>query len=115
MACCSWNYKHNNRGYCTKYQKSIHKSLNPECFGLLLHPLQDLDIYYQTDKNLEDLIEIADKNLTSKKACGILEWYKTKGFLTEKQRKYLVYVLLNCCFERKPVVHEDHFFCQIED
>ena len=118
MVHCSLDCKHNYCGYfCTKYQERIHKSLNPACFGLLWHPLEYLDTYYQKEDGLEHLIEIADKSLKDNKSRNILEWYKTKGFLTEKQRKYLVYVLLNGCYESKPLPKYEEYglHCQIED
>lgn len=115
MVHCSSDCKHNYCDFfCTKYQERIHKSLNPACFGLLWHPLEYLETYYQEGDDLEHLIEIADKSLTDEKSRNILEWYKATGFLTEKQRKYLVYVLLNLCYEEKEaIIYTD--FCQIED
>jgi len=99
MARCYKNCKHNWCNlYCNKYNDRILTSRNPAHYGLLLHPLQDLSMYYYRYVNgtIDHLIEVAEKFLTDDTSKSIIEWYKKKGDISYKQRKYLVANLLNC-------------------
>ena len=65
--------------------------------GLPLHPLDYLTLYYQYERNdIEHLIDVADKFLTDSASMSIISWYKRKGHISFKQRKFLVWKLTNC-------------------
>ena len=103
MARCYQNCKHNwCNVVCRKYDEPILTSRNPFHRGLLIHPLQDLSMYYYKDVNgsISYLIKVAEKFLKDNTSKSIIEWYKKKGDISYKQRKYLVANLLNC-FEGK--------------
>ena len=100
MSRCYKTCKHNYWNFCTKYNESILVSTNPLHYGLLLHPLDYLTLYYQYDqKDLTYLIDVASKFLKDDVSKNILQQYKNKEYISFKQRKYLVYNLLNCCYE----------------
>ena len=103
MARCYEFCKHNYLGFCSKYKARILVSRNPVHYGLLIHPLHYLDLYYDYDygvKNTPDLIDIANKYLEDDVSQSIFQQYNKKGYITYKQRKYLVYNLLHCCEEK---------------
>ena len=100
MAICYKFCKHNSWGFCSKYNESILVSRNPAHYGLLIHPLDYLELYYKYDaKDIPFLIKIANKYLEDEVSQNILQQYKRKGYITYKQRKLLVYNLLHCCEE----------------
>jgi hypothetical protein len=101
MALCYKFCKHNYCGFCSKYKKTIPVSRNPAHYGLLMHPLGYLDLYYDYDKkDLSHLIDIANEYLKDEVSQNILQQYKDKGYITYKQRKYLVYNILHCCEDK---------------
>ena len=101
MGRCYRFCKHNYCGFCSKYKETILVSRNPTHYGLLLHPLQHLELYYNYDaKDIPYLIDIANEHLKDEVSQNILQQYKKKGYVTYKQRKYLVYNLLHCCEEK---------------
>ena len=103
MSRCYKNCKHNwCGGYCKKYQELISTSKNCLHYGLLIHPLEYLSIYYDYEKkDIQHLIEIADKFADDDISKNIIKQYKQKGYISFKQRKFLIYKLLNCCYEGK--------------
>lgn len=103
MARCYKNCKHNWCNVsCRKYNEPILISRNPLHRGLLLHPLQYLSMYYRYENNdIKHLIEIAEKFSDDEVSKNIIKQYKQKGYISFKQRKFLIYKLLNCCFECK--------------
>ena len=115
MSTCYKCCKHNYCGFCAKYEDTILVSRNPAHYGLLLHPLDYLELYYRYDaKDIPHLIDIANKYLKDDVSQNILQQYKKKGYVTFKQRKYLVYNLLNCCYEEKEREYGNITFVQVE-
>ena len=88
--------------YCTKYDELILTSRSMFHYGLLLHPLEHLSLYYNYDqKDIKHLIEMADKFAADDASKNIVKQYNQKGFISFKQRKFLIYHLLNCCYEEQ--------------
>lgn len=98
MARCYKRCKYNDVGFCKKYNERIHVSYNPAHPGLLLHPLDYLTIYYNDNRHdISNLIKTADQFLKDDKvAQSICEQYSAKGYMTNKQKRYLLFRLLNC-------------------
>ena len=99
MARCYENCKYNWCNFvCRKYNEKILTSRNPFHKGLLIHPLEDLSMYYYKDINgdISYLIKVAEKFLKDDTSKSIIKQYKNKGDISYKQRKYLVANLLNC-------------------
>lgn len=99
MARCYENCKYNwCNVYCSKYNERILISRN--CFhpGLLIHPLEYLSMYYYKDINgdIVHLIEVAEKFSDDDTSKNIIDWYKKRGYISYKQRKFLVAKLLHC-------------------
>ena len=93
LECC----KYYSLSFCTKYNKDILHSKNIAHLGLPLHPFEYLTLYYKYDKNdISGLIDVADKFLTDNASMSIISWYKRKGYISFKQRKFLVWKLTNC-------------------
>lgn len=114
MASCYRCCKHYYAGFCSKYKKTILVSRNPMHPGLLIHPLHYLDLYYDYDrKDIKLLIDIAKDFLKDEVSLNILQQYDNKGYITYKQRKYLVYNILHCCEEKKKE-YVDWNFIQVE-
>lgn len=115
MARCYKCCKHNYCGFCSKYKESILVSRNFAHYGLLMHPLQHLELYYNYDaKDIPYLIDIANEYLKDEVSQNILQQYTRKGYITYKQRKYLVYNLLHCCEEKHRTYDGDITFVQVE-
>lgn len=103
MARCYENCKHNwCNVHCRKYNETILTSRNPFHRGLLIHPLEWLSMYYYREVNgdISHLIDIAEKFSEDDTSKSIVEQYKKKGYISYKQRKFLLWKLLNC-FEGK--------------
>lgn len=96
MARCYENCKHNVCGMCRKYHEAIHVSKVWAHSGLPLHPLEYLEIYYKSDRDIEHLISIAEEFLTDNIAKSICQQFRSRGSITYKQRRYLVYDILHC-------------------
>lgn len=96
MARCYDDCKHNVCGFCRKYHEAIHVSKAWGCRGLLLHPLEYLDLYYKSDRDIEHLIKVAEEFTTDDVSKNICKQFRSKGYITYKQRRYLVYDLLHC-------------------
>ena len=99
MARCYRHCKYNSCDwYCRKYNERILTSKNPFHYGMLIHPLEYLSMFYYRDVNWEisHLIEIAEKYANDDVSKSIINQYKKKGYITYKQRKCLVYNLLHC-------------------
>ena len=106
--CCDHYYM----GFCHKYKEQIVVSRNPAHLGLLIHPLHYLSIYYNYDnKDISQLIDIANEHLKDEVSQSICKQYENKGYITYKQRKYLVYNILHCCEEKSKTYWE---FVQVE-
>lgn len=106
--------KYNCIGVCTKYEEIILVSKNVAHYGLLLHPLEYLTIYYnENQKDLEHLIKKAEQCLTDNISKSICRFYRQKGYITFKQRKLLLHNFFNCCEEEKQE-YGDTTFCQVE-
>ena len=114
MAKCYEYCKHNCCGFCSKYNEMILTSRNPMHPGILIHPLHYLNLYYDYDaKDICHLIEIAIEYLEDEVSQNICQQYNNKGYITYKQRKYLVYNILHCC-EEKHREYIDYGFTQVE-
>jgi hypothetical protein len=103
VARCYKDCKHNFCDmFCNKYGERILTSRNPFSYGILLHPLEYLSTFYHRDVNLEisHLIKIAEKFSEDDVSKNIINQYKKNGYISYKQRKFLVYQLLHC-FERR--------------
>ena len=105
MPTCQKWCKHYNEayGFCEKYKQSIPVSRNPLHYGLRLHPLDYVELYFRKNENdgIDHLVELADKFLTSNIDKGIVKYYRTYGRLSYKQRKVLAGHILYCA-EEKP-------------
>lgn len=111
---CHEYCKYNYLGFCAKYKEKILVSKNPAHYGLLLHPLDYLTIYYDYNKkDIHDLIEKAESHLTDNISKSICNYYKEKGYISFKQRKLLLHQFFNCC-EEEEMVYGDVTFCQVE-
>lgn len=101
-------------GFCTKYNEKVLISKNPAHYGLLLHPLDYLTLYYDyNQKEIEHLIISAEKYLTDSISKSICRYYRRKGYITFKQRKLLLHQFFNCCKEKERK-YGDITFCQVE-
>ena len=108
--CC----KHYCLDFCTKYNKKILVSKNLAHYGLLLHPLDYLTLYYSyNQKDVEHLIRIAEEYLTDNISKGICRYYRQKGYITFKQRKLLLHHFFRCC-EEKEQEYGNITFYQVE-
>lgn len=106
--------KHNCLGFCTKYEERILVSKNLAHYGLLLHPLDYLTLYYNDNqKDLEHLIKKAEQCLTDDISKSICHYYRQKGYITFKQRKLLLHLFFDCC-EEEEKHYDDIPFCQVE-
>lgn len=103
MSRCYKNCKYNWCNVsCRKYNEPILISRSPFHRGLLLHPLQYLSMYYRYENNdITHLIDVAEKFSDDDVSKNIIKQYKQKGYISFKQRKFLIYKLLNRCFECK--------------
>ena len=82
--------------------------------GILIHPLYYVSFYYNYDqKDISDLIDIANEHLKDEVSQNIIKQYKNKGYITYKQRKYLVYSVLHC-YEDRQREYGDITFVQVE-
>jgi hypothetical protein len=109
--CCD----HYHLGFCIKYNESIIVSRNPAHLGLLIHPLHYLSLYYNYDKkDVSHLIDVANKYLNDNVSKSVCKQYEQKGYVTYKQRKYLIYNILHCCEETPRTYDGDITFVQVE-
>lgn len=116
MATCRKDCKHNyHNWYCKKYQERIHESKSPECRGILWHPLDYLENYYNDGKDIDFLIQLVEKHSLDSTSLNIVNQYRIKKTMSDKQRRYLVYHLLNNCYEEEIVESSTCDFCQVED
>ena len=114
MPNCSKYCKHYYLGFCTKYQDFIGVSKNYFHYGLLMHPLEFLTLYYDYErKDIELLIEKAEKFLTDDISKSICNYYRKRGYITFKQRKLLLHQFFHC-YEEKEKHYGDIIFCQVE-
>ena len=96
---CNRACKHYMLGYCVKYNEfarlTRRRGFTP---GFLLHPLHYFADYYREEctTGIGHLMEIASRCLTDDVSKSICEQYKKRGSITFRQRKYLVYNILNC-------------------
>jgi hypothetical protein len=100
MARCYETCKYNVCGFCRKYHEAIHVSKVWAHQGLPLHPLEYLEVYYKSDQDVEHLIKVAEEFMTDNISKNICQQFKTKGYISYKQRRYLVYNLLHCAEDR---------------
>ena len=116
MARCYKGCKHYLNGFCTKYRDAVLESKNPFCMGLPLHPLDYLSIYYKEDEDdISHLIDIAYKFSNGDEVIdSICNLFAQNGQISFKQRKLLVYKLLNC-YEEKEQEPRGIDFYQVED
>lgn len=115
MPRCEKTCKYNNGfGYCEKYDERILVSKNMAHYGLLLHPLEFLTLCYNPrDNDIRQLMEYAGK-LKDDVSKNICEFYKKKGYITLKQRKFLLYKIFHC-YEEKIKEESGYYFSQVED
>ena len=115
MSRCYNHCKHKFGAFCNKYEAKILVSKNPFHYGLLLHPLEYLTLYYNyEEKDIEHLIEIAEKYLTDDTSKSICNFYRRRGYITFRQRKLLLHQFFNCDEEKKIDYDDDEPFCQVE-
>lgn len=101
MPRCYTDCKHNNSGWCNKYNEEILVSKHFAHPGLLLHPLEYLTTYYNENVyNLADLVAIAEEHLDDETSVSICNYYSRYDHMSIKQRKLLLHNLFNC-YERK--------------
>lgn len=100
---CYKDCKFNYYGFCTRYNEEILVSTHPLSKGLLIHPYYYLTTYYDKNpnQNTQFLIEVAQKYSSDEVVKNICEYYNKKNYISLKQQKYIVYSLLNNCFEQK--------------
>ena len=96
MARCWNNCRHNVCGICHKYNEIIRRSKVPGHYNMPLHPLDFVSLWYTSDIDVDHLIEIAEKHMTDEISKNICQQFHTKGTISFKQRKYLVYNILHC-------------------
>lgn len=96
MARCYETCKYNVCGFCRKYHEFIHTSKVVGHCGMPIHPLEYLETYYRSDSDIAHLIEVAEEFLSDEVAKNICQQFRYKGYITYKQRKYLVYDILHC-------------------
>ena len=99
MTRCYNNCKHRCFNFCEKYGERILVSTVSGHSGLSFHPLHYLSLYYTNSNDLEHLIKIAEKYSTKTSSKNICEQYRKTSKITNKQRKLLVYNILNNCYE----------------
>lgn len=112
--CCKYN---NGFDYCKKYDERILISRNAAHYGLPLHPLEYLTLYYDIrEKDVKYLIKATEKYLKDKTSRSICNFFNDKGYITEKQKKLLLYNIFNC-YEPKEEKRKDseYYFEQVED
>jgi hypothetical protein len=118
MARCYKNCKYRSSYFCTKYGEPIQISKNMCHPGLNLHPLDYLSLYYKDSSDIEHLIEVAEKYSDEPSSKNICKQYRETGKITYKQRKLLVYNILNCYESEDDNYHSignDGLMCQVED
>lgn len=99
MARCYRSCKHYYiYGFCGKYNEIVRRSNNFCHYGLPLHPLDFLELYYSPHHtpDVSHLMQYAEKFLEDDVSKNIVQQYKSKGKISYKQRKYLVYNLMHC-------------------
>ncbi len=110
--CCKYN---KGFDYCEKYNERIPVSRNIAHYGLYIHPLDYLTLYYyERGKDIEHLIKISEKYLKDKTSKSICNFFNDKGFITEKQKKLLLHNIFNC-YEPKEKKDSEYYFAQVED
>ena len=92
--CC----EHYCSGFCDKWNERISVSKNPVHYGLLMHPLNHLRLLYEDTREEYNgnLVDIARKGLYNYTAKSICKFYDERGYITDKQRRCLVTMILNC-------------------
>lgn len=91
--CC----KHRELGYCHKFKTRIYVTNVHREPRIPIHPYNFVSLYYEDSGGIDRLIDIASKYLSEDKiAMSICTTYLSQKNITEKQRKYLVYKILNC-------------------
>lgn len=114
MSRCYKGCKHYSHGWCTKYDEHIIVSQSPWHPELLVHPLESLSMYYKEDNDdIYDLMDLAERYLDDEVSESICNLFVRIGQISFKQRKLLVYKLLNCYEEKEPEHYMD--FYQVED
>ena len=70
-----------------------------------------------TNDDIADIVKVAENYLTDELSKSIVSYYKKHSKLSFRQRKHLVWKLLNDCYEpKKPKeVTLEEGFIQIED
>lgn len=98
MNCRSCAHYYSSLGFCSKYEKQIIVSRNLLHYSLLIHPLDCLTIYYDTNykKDIEHLIELSEKYLKDGTSKSICLYYRKNGYISYKQRKFLLYKIFDC-------------------
>lgn len=96
MARCYKTCKYNICGFCRKYHEIIHTSKVIGHYGMPIHPLEYLDTYYKSDQDIEHLINVAEEFMTDDIAKSICQQFRSRGSISYKQRRYLVYNILHC-------------------
>ena len=116
MPRCYKGCKHYYNGLCTKYREPVLESKSPFCMGLPLHPLSHLELYYKEDEDdIDHLIDVADKFSNGDEVIdNICNYFARYGQISFKQRKLLLYKLLNCYEEKEPEPRGMDFY-QVED
>ena len=63
-----------------------------------MHPLNHLKSLYDDPRKEYDgnLVDIASKGLYNDTAKSICKFYSERGYITDKQRRCLVTMILNC-------------------
>lgn len=115
MPRCYKGCKHySDLGFCNKYEERVVISKNPLHYGLHIHPLHRLTIYYNpNEKDIERLVQKAETFLTDEKSKSVCNWYRQRGYITFKQQKLLLYQFFNCYAEDER--NCDYIeFCQVE-
>ena len=116
MARCFKGCKNYYKGFCTKYFDKVLESKSPYHIGLPLHPLSHLELYYKEDEDdIDHLIDVADKFSNGDEVIdNICNYFARYGQISFKQRKLLLYKLLNCYEEKEPEPRGMDFY-QVED
>ena len=96
MTRCYNNCKHRCLNFCNKYGERILVSKVFVHYGISFHPLDYLSLYYAQTDDIEHLIKIAEKYSDETSSKNICKQYRNTGKITHKQRKLLVYNILNC-------------------
>jgi hypothetical protein len=91
--CCK--YFSEELGYwCNKFNTKIIVSHNIAHYGLLIHPRDSIDWF--EDWTNEQLIDFCKKCQCSEITEKIITYYTKYQRLSEKQRKYLIYNIMDC-------------------